>query len=72
LRDGPADNAGILPGDIVTSIDGTAVEDAQQAMNIISDKSPNTAIRIGGIRKGQRYITRATVIQRPSAARRDE
>lgn len=72
LRDGPADNAGILPGDVVTSIDGTPVEDAQQAMNIISDKSPNTVIRIGGVRKGQPYIARATVIQRPSAARRDE
>jgi serine protease DegS len=72
LRDGPADNAGILPGDVVTSIDGAHVEDAQQAMNIISDKSPNTVIRIGGVRKGQPYITRATVIQRPSAARRDE
>jgi serine protease DegS len=72
LRDGPADNAGILPGDIVTSIDGTTVKDARQAMNIISDKSPNTVIRIGGVRKGQPYITRATVIQRPSAARRDD
>jgi hypothetical protein len=41
-------------------------------MNIISDKSPNTVIRIGGVRKGQPYITRATVIQRPSAARRDD
>jgi serine protease DegS len=68
LRDGPADAAGILPGDVVTSIDGTPVADAQQAMNIISEKSPDTLIRIGGVRKGQAYTTRARVIQRPSTA----
>ena len=72
LRDGPADMAGILPGDVVTSIDGTPVATAQQAMNMISDKSPDTVIRIGGVRKGQSYITRAKVIQRPSASLIDE
>jgi len=72
LRDGPADTAGILPGDVVTSIDDTPVADAQQAMKIISKKSPNTVIRIGGLRKGQPYITRAKGIQRPSAARSEE
>jgi hypothetical protein len=42
------------------------VADAQQAMNIISEKSPDTLIRIGGMRKGQAYTTSARVIQRPS------
>ena len=72
LRDGPADTAGILPGDVVTSIDGTPVQDSQQAMNIISEKSPDTVIHIGGVRKGRPYTTRAKVIQRPSAGRIDE
>ena len=72
LRDGPADMAGILPGDVVTSIDGAPVATAQQAMNMISNKSPDTVIRIGGVRKGQSYITRVKVIQRPSASLIDE
>jgi serine protease DegS len=72
LRDGPADTAGILPGDVVTSIDGKPVADAREAMTIISNKSPDTVIRIGGVRKGQAYVTRAKVIQRPSATLTDE
>jgi serine protease DegS len=72
LRDGPADTAGILPGDIVTSIDGTPVADARQAMAIISNKPPDSVIRIGGVRNGQTYITRAKVIQRPSASLTDD
>jgi serine protease DegS len=68
LRDGPADTAGILPGDVVISIDGTPVADARQAMTIISNKPPDSMIRIGGVRKGQTYSTRARVIQRPSAS----
>ena len=72
LRDGPADTAGILPGDVVTSIDGKPVADAREAMTIISNKSPDTVIRIGGVRKGQAYVTRAKVIQRPSVPLTDE
>lgn len=68
LRDGPADTAGIKPGDIVTSIDGIEVIDAQQAMRLISEKPPETDIRIGGIRKGQSYVTGARVTSRPAAS----
>ncbi|MEN8107223.1 MAG: Do family serine endopeptidase [Pseudomonadota bacterium] len=68
LRDGPADTAGIKPGDIVTSIDGIELLDAQQAMKLISEKPPETDIRIGGIRKGQSYVTSARVTPRPAAS----
>ncbi len=68
LRDGPADKAGILPGDVITAIDDTMVSDARQAMNIISKQLPDTMIRLDGIRQGKRFRTQARVIQRPTAA----
>jgi serine protease DegS len=68
LRDGPADNAGLLPGDVVTTIDGVAVADSREAMKMISDQQPNTVIELGGIRKGEPFRLRIRVIQRPRQA----
>lgn len=66
LRDGPADRAGILPGDVITSINGKPVADAAQSMKIISMQKPDTEIELGGIRKGASFTTRVRVIQRPA------
>jgi len=65
LRNGPADNAGILPGDVVNSVNGTPVTDANQAMKLISKQKPDTLIELGGIRKGEPFSLKARVIQRP-------
>jgi len=72
LRGGPADAAGILPGDALTSINGTPVADAREAMNIISKQAPDSVITLSGIRKGEAFTARATVIQRPAAASQTE
>lgn len=69
LRGGPADQAGILPGDVVTRIGDTSVDDSQQAMKIISDLHPDTTIRLGGLRKGEQFSTEARIIQRPPTSR---
>ncbi len=66
LRDGPADEAGLLPGDVVTSINNTPVANASEAMKAISAQQPNTLIELGGIRKGQAFTVKARVIQRPA------
>lgn len=65
LRDGPADNAGLMPGDVVTSINGTPTTDAHEAMRIISQQRPDTVIELGGIRKESSFTLKARVIQRP-------
>lgn len=65
LRDGPADNAGLLPGDVVTSIDGVPVADANDAMKKISARMPDTLIELSGIRQGESFSVQARVIQRP-------
>jgi len=65
LSEGPADKAGVLPGDIVTSINGAAVTDATAAMKKISDQHPGSVIRLDGIREGKAFSLSATVSERP-------
>jgi serine protease DegS len=65
LRDGPADDAGLLPGDVVTRINNTPVANAGEAMKVISAQRPNTQIELGGIRKGEAFTIKVRVIQRP-------
>jgi serine protease DegS len=66
LSDGPADKGGLLPGDIVTSINGTPVADATAAMKIISEQAPGHAILLGGLREGQAFSLSVRVSERPS------
>jgi serine protease DegS len=65
LSDGPADSAGLLPGDIITSINDAEVTDATAAMKTISEQAPGSVIRLGGIREGQPFDLTATVSERP-------
>jgi serine protease DegS len=65
LRDGPADKAGLLPGDVVTAINDEAMTDARAAMKIISGQQPDASIDISGIRKAESFTLRVRVAQRP-------
>jgi serine protease DegS len=60
LRDGPADRAGILPGDVLISIDAKAVQNARSAMSQIAQSGPGTRLALVGIRDGKAF--RATVV----------
>lgn len=65
LTGGPADRAGIRRGDIITHIAGTAVEDGQSALSIISTTAPNTRVEVRIIRNGASITKDAVVAQRP-------
>jgi len=69
LSGGPADKAGLLPGDIITAINDAAVTDATAAMKTISEQAPGSVIRLGGIREGQPFRLSATVSERPGKTR---
>jgi len=66
LRGGPADTAGIQPGDVVLSINDQPVNEAQQAMKLISEQPPDTIVRLAGSRQGKPFTTHAKIGQRPS------
>ena len=65
---GPADMAGILPGDILTHIAGYTVRDSQDAIGRISGLKPGTMVRIRGTRLGREIEFESSVAKRPSRA----
>ena len=69
LRNGPADQAGIKPGDIITHIDGNSVEDSNDALNIIAGARPGNKLSIDLLRDGKKISTKAEVTQRPAPRR---
>jgi serine protease DegS len=71
LRGGPADTAGIQPGDVVLTINAQPVKEAQQAMRLISELPPDAMVRLEGSRQGKPFSVQAKVSQRPAAAATD-
>ena len=69
IDDGPAADAGLLPGDIILTVNGEPVVDTSEVMKTISLQQPGTVIELGGLRKGASFTTRAKVIQRPGRTR---
>ena len=69
LSDGPADKAGLLPGDIVTTINHAAINNATTAMKAISEHAPGSVIQLGGLREGKAFNLSAKVSERPGNSR---
>lgn len=69
LRNGPADSAGLRPGDVVTRIDTQPIANARAAVNYIAQQAPGTRIRVQGVREGQGFELMAQVSDRPAQTR---
>ena len=69
MDDGPAADAGLLPGDIILTVNNEPVADTSEVMKTISLQQPGTIIELGGQRKGVAFTTRAKVIQRPGISK---
>jgi serine protease Do len=50
----PAAKAGIMPQDVIVSIDGTQIKDGDQLVAIISAKHPGQTVRLGVLRNGKK------------------
>ena len=64
----PASKAGLMPGDVIKSIDGDRVENSRDALNRIAAKSPGTTITVDGIHNGKNFRVKVTVAERPVQA----
>lgn len=72
LRDGPADRAGIQPGDILTAINGKALPDSSALLTQIAQFAPGTQVLVSVIHnRSERKIT-ATIAKRPPLPRQGE
>ena len=66
LRTSSAYQAGILPGDVIVSFNGTAVEDPGHFSRLVSDSKIGTVVTIGVIRDGRRQDLKVTITRPPS------
>ena len=58
---GPADKAGLKPGDIINSIDGRAIKDGDDLVNDVASRRPGSSARLGYLRNGQPMDTTVTI-----------
>ncbi|MDP3842458.1 MAG: Do family serine endopeptidase [Oxalobacteraceae bacterium] len=69
LRDGPADKAGIKPGDILVAIEGKPVTDTTEMLNLIAQLTPGDKAKFTVLRRNQESEMRVTIGQRPKIQR---
>ena len=65
VRGGPADRAGMRPGDILLSVDGRKVSSTNDMLNLIADLPPGGKARMTVMRKNRQATLDVTVGRRP-------
>jgi len=66
LEGGPADKAGMKPGDVLTQVNGQAVNDVVTLLNRIAQTSPGDGVKINLLRKGKPMTLMVQVGKRPN------
>jgi len=67
LAEGPAEIAGLKVDDVLLEIDGSAVKDVRNALNLIARSKPGKKLSIRGLRAGKHFEVQAMVSVRPLA-----
>ena len=69
---GPADHAGIKTGDVITAINGTAVNDANALRNLVSSASPGSDLTLTVVHDGKEQQIHAKVGELTSGTTRSK
>ncbi|MEM5298534.1 Do family serine endopeptidase [Burkholderia sp. JPY481] len=72
LKSGPADRAGIKPGDILTSVNGQVITDTTRLLNVIAQIKPGTAAKVHLVRKGHQIDLDVMIGKRPPPPKQPE
>jgi serine protease DegQ len=67
LEGGPADKAGMKPGDVLTQVNGQAISDVVTLLNRIAQTSPGDEVKINLLRKGKQTTLKVQVGKRPKS-----
>ena len=72
LNGGPADKAGVKPGDVLVAIDGKPIVDPQSVLSAVTGIAPGSAAKVKLKRKGQDMELSVTIGRRPKPQARAE
>jgi len=72
VRPGPADKAGVKPGDILLEVDGKSVPDSSAMLNVVAAIEPAKTATLKLMRNGNEFTVKLTVGKRPKPKPRQE
>ncbi|MGE0407428.1 MAG: PDZ domain-containing protein, partial [Candidatus Korobacteraceae bacterium] len=64
VDDSPASRAGLEAGDTITSVDGKAVANGDELVNIIANTKPGSQVKLGYVREGKEATATVTIADR--------
>ncbi|WP_423378103.1 Do family serine endopeptidase [Burkholderia sp. LMG 32019] len=65
LQGGPADKAGIKPGDILVTVNGEEITDTTKLLNTVAQIKPGTPTKVHVVRKGKEFDVSVVIGKRP-------
>jgi serine protease DegQ len=65
LQGGPADKAGIKPGDVLLDVNGEEITDTTRLLNVIAQIKPGTDAKVLLMRKNKEMQLVVTIGKRP-------
>ena len=64
-KTGPADKAGLKPGNVITHINDTEVKNVRHLLDLVSQVKPGNTLSVRGVSQDGKFTTKATAMQRP-------
>ncbi len=68
VRNGPAQRAGLRPGDVISAIDDHRIRDGREALLAISGHRPGDPVKVTVLRDGRAVVLNAVAGERPARA----
>jgi len=72
IKNGPADRAGLKPGDILVAIEGKPITDSTDMTNLIAQLQPGSKAKLTVLRKTKETTVEAVIGKRPPMKREPE